>query len=173
MHVVTRAFSLDKNQYLAAIYWRGMGKAIALLVALVVVVDFLLVPRHALVPTLAGSLVAVILWAVFARYATLKWTFGRPKNGRMFAPRTLEFDDQEVRARASTGAQSSMPWSDVVSVERRGALTLLFVSGIVHIPVPDDAFERFEDREAFFALVREHAAGGARALAKTKLVQTG
>ena len=67
--------------------------------------------------------------------------------------RTCRFTKNMYYLSASDGGKGEGPWSHFVKVRRRREYTLLYYSRLI-LPIPDSAFEKPEDLERFFEILR-------------------
>ena len=160
----TRDFTIDRAAYLKAMWTRNLWMPTLRLgvVCLVIVVALSLVyGTGVLVGGLPGTASGLVTLVVL-RYLLCRRNVYRPESAKLFDdPRTVEFSSQSFTTRSEGGIDSTVPWTHVVKVERRGGFTLLFLGPIVHLIVPDDAFASETDRGAFDDLLRSRELPGA------------
>ena len=158
MNIVTKSYTIDRNAYLALMFRRQLLKrfaaACAILLALFTGVDYLL--AHMFVPlwTLGRTAVLLVLLLGF-RWILLRIRVFNRKNAKAFdLQRVYTINDFGVEAVVEGGAESKLPWSHFVSAERRAGITLLFTSPIIHLIVPDSAFQSQQDQQEFLNFLR-------------------
>ena len=164
----TRDFTIDRAAYLKAMWTRNLWMPTLRLgvvcLAVIVVALSLVYGTGVLVGGLPGTASGLDDWTSgsCSDIVLCRRNVYRPESAKLFDdPRTVEFSSQSFTTRSEGGIDSTVPWTHVVKVERRGGFTLLFLGPIVHLIVPDDAFASETDRGAFDDLLRSRELPGA------------
>jgi len=152
----TKAFKIDRGEYLKAIWWRGSGKAFGLFAGVFAIIDVAFFLSVNPVFALRFSLFSVVYVLTFIpiRYLYARRALFAKELGRAFDDvRTVEVWESKIHATTDGGVDSTIPWDYILSAEKRGSFTLLFMGKNQPLIVPDSAFARTEDHDSLMAMV--------------------
>jgi len=156
--IVTRPYAIDRKEYLASMWALGLPRQLirtAIVFAVLTIVEFLFWGA-ATALSFAALLFTIIVALLGVRYLLVRRQVYDSKNEGAFVSRTASFTDSIIHISAVSGTETKTPWSSIIRAERRGTFTLLFLSEVQFLAIPDRAFPSNEDRNEFFTLVARH-----------------
>jgi len=159
VQIQTRPYEVDRRAYVAVIWKRRFFAGLVPLLIIGAITDALIAigaNQATIVALVAATLLTIAILYPARRYFSARRMASSPKNRAMFSARTIFLSDVDIYTVHSDGGESRIPWTSIQFAERRKNFSLLFISTLLCLPIPDDAFLTEADRERFFALVSRH-----------------
>lgn len=99
-------------------------------------------------------LMMLALCLIFATPSTLPSSIMKLHGTMLSRRRLMEFDEEGISTRWETGSSSNLVWSDVLKVVRLKNQTVIYLSTMFIVQVPDYAFPSSNEVNQLLALLR-------------------
>jgi hypothetical protein len=150
--IVTNPFSVERGDYLKAMWARRFLRRVALFGGMVVVVTIWVFARTG--STYAAEIAGGGYFALYSVVILLRYLFARyrvynRKYEKRYSERTLTLTGLRMEIRPASGIESAIPWEHVQSIEQKNNLILIFFTPVQHAVVDRRAFKSKEDLARF------------------------